>query len=199
MRRNFPQKLPHESARTVAARSNGKKLRPAPGRDSLDATLAEIGFGETGPALAFPRPVESCTVSLPNQEPATVARRFVEAVNGRDADKILAHTTDDHVFIDSLGFRTTGRGPLREAWAAYFKMIPDFRISLDQVIEHGEVVVAFGAASGTWRNSGPPRPENRWSTPAAWRAVVRSGQVAEWRVYSDNEPLRAIMRRNGAA
>jgi len=136
---------------------------------------------------------------FPYQEPASVTRRFVEAVNARDADKILAQTTDDHVFIDSLGFRTAGRGPLREAWTAYFKMVPDFRISLDQVIEHGEVVVAFGAASGTWKGKAPPRPEDRWSTPAAWRAVVRAGQVAEWRVYADLEPLRAIQRRNGAS
>lgn len=155
---------------------------------SLGTTPAEIGFEEP-----------TSTVSLPHQDPASVTRRFVDAVNARDVEKILAHTTDDHVFIDSLGLRTSGRGALRETWAAYFKMIPDFRISLDQVIERGEVVVAFGAASGTWKGNSPPRPENRWSTPAAWRAVVRAGQVAEWRVYADNEPLRAIMRRNGAA
>jgi ketosteroid isomerase-like protein len=130
--------------------------------------------------------------------PTTVIRRFVETVNGRDAERVLDHTTDDHVFIDSLGFRTKGRGALREAWSAYFKMVPDFRISLDQVIEHGEVVVAFGAISGTWTNGGPALTENRWSTPGAWRAVVRAGQVAEWRVYADNEPFRAVMRRNAA-
>ena len=138
-------------------------------------------------------------VNLPHQDPASVTRRFVDAVNARDADRILSQTTDDHVFIDSLGFRTTGRGALREAWTAQFKTVPDFHITLDQVIERGEVVVAFGAASGTWIERMPPRPENRWSTPAAWRAVVRAGQVAEWRVYADLEPLRAIMRRNGAA
>jgi hypothetical protein len=77
-------------------------------------------------------------------------------------------------------------------------MVPDYRITLDQVIEQGEVVVAFGMATGTWRNGAAPQPENRWSTPAAWRIVVRAGQVAEWRVYADNEPLRAIARRNGA-
>ena len=68
---------------------------------------------------------------------------------------------------------------------------------LDQVIEQGEVVVAFGMATGTWKNGGALLPENRWSAPAAWRVVVRAGQVAEWRVYCDNEPLRAIVRRNG--
>jgi len=31
------------------------------------------------------------------------------------------------------------------------------------------------------------KAENRWETPAAWRAVVEGGLVAEWRVYTDNE------------
>lgn len=159
---------------------------------SLDALRAGIVFVEI-------------IVSLPNQAPATVSqapaavtRRFVEAVNSCDAEKILAHVTDNHVFVDSLGFRTSGRGALRDAWASYFKMVPDYRVTLDQVIEQGEVVVAFGMVTGTWKNGAAPSPENRWSTPAAWRAVVRAGLVAEWRVYCDNEPLRAIMRRNGA-
>jgi hypothetical protein len=39
--------------------------------------------------------------------------------------------------------------------------------------------------------------ENRWETPAAWRAVVVDGLVAEWRVYTDNEPMRERMRGKG--
>jgi hypothetical protein len=39
--------------------------------------------------------------------------------------------------------------------------------------------------------------ENRWETPAAWRAVVEGVLVAEWRVYTDNEPMRERMRRAG--
>lgn len=153
-----------------------------------------------GPATAnqAPATANQAPAAL-NHGPAAVTRRFVEAVNSCDADKILAHVSDNHVFVDSLGFRTSGRGALREAWASYFKMVPDYRVTLDQVIEHGEVVVAFGMATGTWKNGGAPLPENRWSAPAAWRAVVRAGLVAEWRVYCDNEPLRAIVRRNAAA
>jgi hypothetical protein len=39
------------------------------------------------------------------------------------------------------------------------------------------------------------RPENHWTTPAAWRASIRDGLIAEWRVYADNEPIRQIMRQ----
>jgi hypothetical protein len=47
------------------------------------------------------------------------------------------------------------------------------------------------------RDRGHPelKMENRWETPAAWRAVVEGGLVAEWRVYADNEPMRELMRR----
>ena len=41
---------------------------------------------------------------------------------------------------------------------------------------------------------GELRAENRWETPAAFRAVVEDGLVAEWRVYADNEPMRRLMR-----
>jgi hypothetical protein len=30
-------------------------------------------------------------------------------------------------------------------------------------------------------------------TPAAFRALIEDGKVAEWRVYADNEPLRRLM------
>jgi limonene-1,2-epoxide hydrolase len=29
--------------------------------------------------------------------------------------------------------------------------------------------------------------------PAAWRAIVQNGKIAEWRVYADNQPLRKLM------
>jgi hypothetical protein len=38
------------------------------------------------------------------------------------------------------------------------------------------------------------KPENHWQTPLAIRAFVEEGQVAEWRAYADNEPMRQLMR-----
>jgi hypothetical protein len=46
---------------------------------------------------------------------------------------------------------------------------------------------------GTYTPDGVLREEARWSTPAAWLAVVERGLVAEWRVYADNEPIRRRM------
>jgi len=39
-------------------------------------------------------------------------------------------------------------------------------------------------------------PENRWSVPAAWRAVVRGGRLAEWRVYVNVEPILRIVTKH---
>jgi hypothetical protein len=57
----------------------------------------------------------------------------------------------------------------------------------------------LGVARGTYSPDGQLRAENRWETPAAWRALVEygpaeDGLVAEWRVYADNEPMRRLMR-----
>jgi hypothetical protein len=48
----------------------------------------------------------------------------------------------------------------------------------------------LGVAEGTYAPNGKLTQENRWKTPAVFRALVDSGLVAEWRVYADNEPIR---------
>jgi hypothetical protein len=54
-------------------------------------------------------------------------------------------------------------------------------------------LAVFGVASGTYAVNGKLPTENHWQIPAAWRAVVRDGQIAEWRVYCDNQPARKLM------
>jgi hypothetical protein len=117
-----------------------------------------------------------------------IAQSFVAAINAHDAASIVAHATPDHRFIDSLG-NTVPSDKLRAAWDGYFKMVPDYRISVTRWVPDGESVVAYGTASGTFADTA-------WSTPAAWRAVIRDGRIAEWQVYADNEPIREIMRRS---
>ncbi|HEY6274633.1 MAG TPA: nuclear transport factor 2 family protein, partial [Terriglobales bacterium] len=82
-----------------------------------------------------------------------------------------------------------------KAWAAYFKMVPDYSISHAEIFANGETIAMFGSAQGTFSKSGEMKKEDSWTTPAAWRAVVRDGKIALWQVFADNEPLRAIMRR----
>jgi len=54
-------------------------------------------------------------------------------------------------------------------------------------------VAVFGTARGTYALQGKLRKENHWEVPAAWKAMVQEGCVAEWRVFADNWPAGKIM------
>jgi hypothetical protein len=74
-------------------------------------------------------------------------------------------------------------------------MVPDYRIRVDRKVTEGERTILIGAAGGTYVAKGArPSPRGRWETPAVWIARTRRGKVAEWRIYADNEPIRARMR-----
>lgn len=133
-------------------------------------------------------------------EAERVAQAFVRAINRQDADAIAEWMSDDHRFIDSLGNSGQGREQLKAGWAAYFRMVPDYTISVDETLGDGPIVVMLGTAQGTYcdvAERAQLRAENRWSTPAVFRAFVEEGKVAEWRVYADNEPIRTLMAKQG--
>lgn len=142
-----------------------------------------------------------------SDSPADVAQEFVEAINRQDVDHLVDLMTPQHRFIDSLGNTASGRESMRHAWTLYFQMVPDYSLSIDETYVQESVVVMLGTAGGTYshafeqiQSTGMPIPDGtsryqkRWKTPAALRARVEDGKVAEWRVYADNEPLRKLMR-----
>lgn len=79
---------------------------------------------------------------------------------------------------------------MRKGWRQYFEMFPDYKVKITHSMESGPRVVFMGSTSATYAPNGMAV-----SMHAAWLAVVRGGRVAEWRVYADNEPARAAMRR----
>ena len=124
-----------------------------------------------------------------------VARLFVERINSHDLDGLAELMTADHRFIDSLGTEFSGREAMKEGWRHYFRMAPDYQIEVTESLCKGELVVLLGLARGTYTSDGTLEPENAWRTPAAWRARINEGHVAEWQVYADNEPIRKCMAR----
>jgi ketosteroid isomerase-like protein len=127
-----------------------------------------------------------------------IALEFVNRINRRDVDLLCELMTEDHRFVDSDGTVTvTERESMREGWCGYYAMVPDYRIDIEETIDSGDVVVLLGIASGTCTADGELCPENHWETPGVWKAVVRDDRVAEWRVWADLEPIRAVMRRLG--
>jgi len=126
------------------------------------------------------------------------ARRFVDAINDHDIDALYGLMAGPHRFIDSMGMEVAGREAMKRGWIGYFKIVPDYLIEIGETFDDADTVVFLGWASGTYTVDGKLKEENYWKTPAAWRAVVDSGKVAEWQVYADNEHIRLIMRREGA-
>ncbi len=120
----------------------------------------------------------------------SVAQAFVRAINRQDVDALAELMTAEHRFIDSLGNVAVGREKLRAGWAAYFRMVPDYTVAIEEAYSDGPVVVMLGMAEGTYTAGGKLMAENRWSTPTAFRAFIEDQKVAEWRVYCDNEPMR---------
>ena len=123
-----------------------------------------------------------------------VAKEFVRAINRQNVDALAALMTTDHRFTDSLGNTVEGRNAMRSGWAGYFGMVPDYSLAIEETYADGSVVVLLGMAQGTFTGKGAPAHENRWQTPIAIRARIEDGLVAEWRVFADNEPIRALMR-----
>jgi ketosteroid isomerase-like protein len=130
------------------------------------------------------------------EDPINVVLKFEQLINSRHAEAICSLLTLDSVFVDSLGNRLEGTSEIRLAWEGYFKIVPDYVISHSEILASGDQVAVFGTAQGTFSKDGMLRKEDFWKTPAAWRAVVTDGKIALWQVFADNEPLRAIMRKN---
>lgn len=123
----------------------------------------------------------------------TVAQAFIRAINRQDVERLGELMSPAHRFIDSHGKVVEGRDKMRESWTAYFRMVPDYAVAIEEFYPSDPVVVMLGLASGTYSRNGRLHPENRWQTPVAIRALIEDGLVAEWRVYADDEPIRKVI------
>jgi SnoaL-like domain len=129
--------------------------------------------------------------------PQEVAQQFVTAINAHDVGCLATLMTSDHHFIDSLGAVVEGRDSMRDGWKSYFAMVSDYHLEISRCFSSetakDETMLA-GIASGSYWSDGLKQPNSGWSTPVALRALVRDGQIAEWQVYADNEPIRQQLR-----
>ena len=125
---------------------------------------------------------------------ADLALEFVDHINSHDTASLANLMTEDVLFVDGLGQEVRGWRKMNLAWKGYFELFPDYSIQVDDVFCQGSVAGLFGYAQGTFAVGGEMPAENRWRIPAAWKAAIREGLVAEWRVYADTEPVWKIMR-----
>ena len=117
------------------------------------------------------------------------AHAFVRAINRQDVNALVERMTEEHCFIDSLGNAVEGREKMRDAWARYFSMVPDYTVAIEETLCDGPVVVMLGSAQGTYAPHGSssrkitgPRPlpfepsfrTRRWRSGASTATTSRS-------------------------
>jgi len=126
-------------------------------------------------------------------QPAETVLEFVDAVNHQHIDKMIGMMTPDHLFTDSLGNQIPGRRAMRDAWLAYFGMVPNYKITIEETFINGRIVLGVGSARGNCAFSDHISEENAFVISGAWRAVVERDRIREWQVFADNKPLRDLI------
>lgn len=127
------------------------------------------------------------------RQPLEAAMEFIRRINSANVDAICDLMTPGHVFQDALGKRFLGREQMRAGWTAYFKVVSDYQVHAEEFFQTDERLAIFGTASGNYAGDGGNVADKFWEVPAAWRAVILDGLVAEWTVYADNQALRKLM------
>ena len=123
---------------------------------------------------------------------AAVIREWEDAINAGDVDRLTDLMTPNHRFTDGLGNVVTGRDAMADAWRRYFSAFADYRIEVETTAAAGNTVLLSGYASGSFANN----RAKAWRIPAAWRAVVSDGRLAEWQVYADTSPILALSKED---
>ena len=127
--------------------------------------------------------------------PLTITKKFVDAINSNDANKMAELMTENHTFIDADGSEHSRRENMRKGWKEHFKLIPDLNIKILEHFEKGNTVMLYGIAKGTIMDKGELKVENHWQVPAAWRVVVENGKVAIWQLFASQEEMIKIYER----
>jgi steroid delta-isomerase-like uncharacterized protein len=78
-----------------------------------------------------------------------IARRHDDAFNSHDADRRVAIEAPDIEFVMPGGVTLRGHDQVKEVVRAFWEALPDARISPDDLVAAGNVVVVEGTIAGT--------------------------------------------------
>ena len=121
---------------------------------------------------------------------------FIKAINNHNVDKIVDLMSDDHIFIDGYGDKSIGKSGMREGWHEYYKMFPDYKVEITEIVENDSIIGLFGYVNATYKNIMDESNSNFWRTPAAWKAIVENNKIKHWQVYCDYTRLQKIIDKN---
>ena len=122
-----------------------------------------------------------------------VFENFVLQINDHNVDGIIALISDDHVFTDAQGIHFEGKDNLKAGWTAYFKMFPDYKITILNSMENATVFLASGTAEGTYGGTKSVSGDNYFIIPSAWRAEVDIAKVKSGQIYDNTKMLTCII------
>lgn len=108
--------------------------------------------------------------------------RLNECISTRDVEGLAALMSQDHSIVDTAGAAVLGRSACIDAWRGFFLAYPGYRNVFEAFSANGEAVTVSG------HSLCPGHPE--LEGPALWLAIVRGGQLSEWRVYEDTPEAR---------
>jgi hypothetical protein len=116
-----------------------------------------------------------------------IAFQFVECINRRDLDGLVALMTADHTFFDLEGDAYSGRETMRRGWANYFGAYPHYMIHIHEFHDFQDRIIFIGSTTGSHLEL-PRRIE--FNDPLIWTARIVADHVAEWHIYDDTPEVR---------
>lgn len=125
----------------------------------------------------------------------TVFENFVLQINDHNVDGIYSLMSDDFTFTDSHNNKVAGKDNMRKGWEDYFKMFPDYKITINKSMENATVFLAEGTAEGTYGGTKSVSGDNYYKMPAAWKAVIEAGKVKSWQIYADTKMPEDIINK----
>ena len=111
-----------------------------------------------------------------SQENVEVVKGAVDAFNDHDLDRYLSFLAPEFEFVDHMGAvaeeQGTGLDAIRRQVEGWFEAFPDFRVSVDEYIDAGDLVVSVSTWQGTGAGSGLP-----YHQEAAEVTTIRDGTI----------------------
>jgi ketosteroid isomerase-like protein len=130
------------------------------------------------------------TERVMSQENVALTRRAFQAFEDRDLDGLLAvldHDVEAFPILAGMEGGYRGHDAIRRWWAALLDAFPDFRATIVDLHDFGDLTIAVLRLQGHGAGSATP------VDAAAWQVTkFRHGKCITWRVYtSEREALEA--------
>lgn len=110
-------------------------------------------------------------------EPIRVVRRYLAAMNARDAERVESLLDERIRFVDSRGEWIEGRENVATATRRFFELEPNYNMHDMQIVMHDGDVLLKGRASAS---------EERLTHDTLWRARTRRGKLLHWQSYGED-------------